>query len=146
MSASGPPIRGRAGRLALAAATVVYLVLLASQTLGPQPEAAGGVLSALTALMATSSVTAWITYPVLEFVANIVLFVPLGVLWVGWAGRRRWWWAAAAGLLVSAAIEATQGLLLPDRFADVRDLVSNTLGALLGAAAVAAVTRPRLRR
>ena len=49
-----------------------------------------------------------------------------------------------AGLFTSAAIEAVQFLLLSQRQASVRDVVNNTLGALLGALVVRlARTRPR---
>lgn len=123
--------------------TAVYLAVLASLTLGPQPEAAGGTLARLAAWFSGWPPTAWVTFDVLEFAANVVLFVPTGLLWVAWTGARRRWLAvalaAAAGLVLSLAIEATQALLLADRVADVRDLVSNTLGALLGAAAAIAV-------
>ena len=133
------PIRGRRGRWALAAASVVYLAWVASLTLGPQPEGAGGGLRDLASWFDGWAPTAWLTYPVLEFVANVVLFAPLGMLWVLWAGIRRWWFAAGAGLLLSAAIELTQALALPERYPDVRDLVANTLGAAVGAAVVAAI-------
>ncbi|RLK48976.1 VanZ family protein [Microbacterium telephonicum] len=146
LTSPSAPARGRVGRIALVAATVVYALVLASQTLGPQPETAGGVLSALTDWFAQWPASAWLTYPVLEFTANVVLFLPVGILWVLWRGGRGWAWAAAIGLAVSTAIETTQGLLLPDRFADVRDLVSNTLGALLGAAVLAVLLRRARRR
>ena len=81
-------------------------------------------------------------YAVWEFIANIVLFLPVGVLWVLWvqqstARSLSWWWAAPIGLTLSAIIEATQALVLPDRFADVRDLIANTLGSAIGAALTA---------
>ena len=75
----------------------------------------------------------------LEFCANIVLFAPMGMLWVAWRGSRAWAWAAVVGLGTSAFIETAQAVLLPDRFADVRDLISNTVGALLGSALTAAM-------
>jgi acetyltransferase-like isoleucine patch superfamily enzyme len=49
---------------------------------------------------------------------------------------RRWWLAAVTGLLTSASIEAVQFLLLSQRQASLRDVANNSLGALLGAAAV----------
>ncbi|WES64919.1 VanZ family protein [Microbacter sp. GSS18] len=121
----------------LAAATAVYVAVVASLTLGPQPEAAGGGLEAIAAWLGRFSVTAWVTFPVLEFAANVVLFLPAGVIWVLWAGGRRWWLAALAGLALSTGIELTQAVALADRVPDARDLVANTLGALAGAGAVA---------
>lgn len=128
----------------LAVASLAYLVMLAGLTIGPQPAGANGLLRTLADAFAESRLTAWITYPVLEFTANIALFVPAGVLVVLWIGAlssrtfpavRRWWWLAApTGLAVSGLIEGVQATLLADRVPDVRDLVSNTLGALVGAA------------
>jgi glycopeptide antibiotics resistance protein len=46
-------------------------------------------------------------------------------------GRRRWWLALGGGVALTCAIEFTQ-LFLPGRFSDVRDIVANSLGALLG--------------
>lgn len=138
-------MRSRRGRVLLAAASAVYLAALASLTLGPQPETVGGTLVTLGDWFAGWQATAWLTFAVLEFLANIVLFVPLGVLWVAWAGPRRWWLAALAGLAVTVAIEATQALALSDRYPDVRDLVANTLGAVVGAALMAAADRARRR-
>jgi glycopeptide antibiotics resistance protein len=138
-----PPFRRRRDRLVLAAASAVYLAALASVTLGPQPEGVGGTLATWAAWFST-----WlpvVTYSVLEFTANIALFVPAGVLGVLWLGRRRWWLAVPVGLALTCAIEAVQALALPDRYPDVRDLVSNTLGALIGAAATVVALRALLR-
>ncbi|MCR2812202.1 VanZ family protein [Microbacterium sp. zg.Y1090] len=125
----------------LGAASAAYLAWLASLTLGPQPEGAGGTLKALSETFATLPVTAWLTYPVLEFTANVALFTPVGALWVLWTGPRRWWLATGVGLALSAAIELTQAIALPARYPDVRDLIANTLGAAVGAGAVAAIAR-----
>lgn len=72
-----------------------------------------------------------------EAVANVVMFVPLGVL-LPWAGRARPAVAVLLGLALSAGIELTQ-LALPERHPTLRDVLMNTLGAALGAAAVLAV-------
>ncbi|KAA9130654.1 VanZ family protein [Microbacterium caowuchunii] len=78
----------------------------------------------------------------LEFLANVVLFVPAGALALLWLGRRAgWWWAAAIGLALSGTIEGVQALMLADRVADVRDLLANTLGSVLGALIVRTVLR-----
>jgi VanZ family protein len=70
-----------------------------------------------------------------EMVANVALFVPLGILVE--SGRRRAATAAvlkaaAAGLLVSLTVESLQAFL-PMRDSSVVDLCSNTLGASVGA-------------
>lgn len=75
-------------------------------------------------------------YDVVQFVANVVLFVPLGWLAVALT-RARWWQVTLLGLLLSTGIEVGQALVRPDRFATVSDVVANTLGTALGAAAAA---------
>ena len=68
---------------------------------------------------------------------NVVLFVPLGFL-LCYRFRRGLAAATAIGLLVSLAVEATQGTAAfglypcPYRIADVDDLMTNTAGAVLG--------------
>ena len=119
-------------RALLAIATIVYLAALAALTLGPQPEGAGGTLFAFAGWFSDWAVTAWITFDVLEFTANVVLFLPAGALTLLWSGARRWWIAPPLGLALSLAIETTQALALPDRIPDGRDLMANTLGAALG--------------
>ena len=156
----------------LSAVTALYLGAVAWLTLGPQPIGlvkAGGVFRLL-ALFQRHTATAWITYPTVEFGANVAMFVPIGVFLLLLAGRRRWWMAALAGVLLSASIEfaanvamfvpigvfllllvgrrwwwlaALAGvalsasievaqLFLPGRVSDVRDLVSNSIGAFRG--------------
>lgn len=80
-----------------------------------------------------------LTSPVtLQVVFNVALFVPLGLL-VRRFGGRSVPVTTAVGLLVSLAVEVTQGTALwglyacAYRVADVDDLLANTLGALVGA-------------
>ncbi len=75
----------------------------------------------------------WFGYGALEFTANVVFFVPLGLLVVLLVGGRRWWVGGVAGLVVSACIETGQALFLPARFASLDDVLSNTSGAVIGA-------------
>ena len=58
--------------------------------------------------------------------------------------RSTWQEWTAYGFVIAGSVELTQGLLLPARTASYVDIVANTLGALLGAlaaAALVAVTR-----
>ncbi|MBY0177700.1 VanZ family protein [Curtobacterium herbarum] len=75
----------------------------------------------------------WFGYDMIESLANVAFFVPLGLLVVLLAGARWWWAGAGVGLLVSATIETGQALFLPARFATIDDVVANTMGAVLGA-------------
>ena len=73
----------------------------------------------------------------LQVALNVVLFVPLGFL-LCYRFRRGLVAATAIGLLVSVAVETTQGTAVfglypcPYRIADVDDLMTNTAGAVVG--------------
>jgi glycopeptide antibiotics resistance protein len=81
-----------------------------------------------------------------NLLGNIALLLPLGVLGpIALPTLDRWWRIAFVALLVSTAIELTQ-LLVPDRSADIDDVLVNVAGALLGYLAfliVRAAVRPR---
>ena len=67
-----------------------------------------------------------------NLVGNLALLLPLGLLGpIALPAMDRWWRIALVALLVSTAIELTQ-LLVPDRSADIDDVIVNLLGALLG--------------
>jgi glycopeptide antibiotics resistance protein len=86
-------------------------------------------------------------YATVESVANVLFFVPLGLLVVLLAGARWWWAGLAAGVVVSAGIETGQALFLPARTATLDDVVANGVGALLGAVAgVLLLSRAARRR
>ena len=89
-------------------------------------------LDRLLAWFAERPSTAWITFERVEFASNVAMFVPLGVIAVLWFGVRGWWTAPILGLLASGAIEALQATLLDSRVSDVRDLVANTTGSIVG--------------
>jgi glycopeptide antibiotics resistance protein len=128
--------------------TVAYGVALAILTLTPAAdgERVYSLLTRLVALFERFDRTDWITYGVAEFAANIVLFVPLGVLLVLLLGRRRWLAVIVAGLLASCWIELAQGIWIGDRVADSRDLVSNTLGTAIGVVLAMMLTWPAATR
>lgn len=105
-------------------------------------------------------VTAWLTahgvplpYEVVEAGANVVMFVPLGVLGTLLARpsdedarehlARTLLRAAAWGAALSTLIETAQLLWLPSRVPTVQDVVMNTTGAVLGALLVSVSLRRR---
>lgn len=88
---------------------------------------------------------AGIDVPVVEAVANVVMFVPLGVLFP-LVARRSPWLAVPAGAAFSSAIELSQLTFFPGRVATVQDVVMNTLGAAVGAAVLAAHRRRHASR
>lgn len=71
------------------------------------------------------------SYFFINFLGNILVFVPLGLLVpLLWKRFRRFWKVSLLGAGVSLSIETLQ-LLLP-RGTDVDDIWLNTLGAMLG--------------
>ena len=85
------------------------------------------------------SILRW--YATLEFVANIVLFVPFGALATLSSPRMRWRWAVLGGVLVSGLVELVQATLLPGRTGSLQDVVANTLGAAIGSGLVLGLRR-----
>ncbi|AYF98956.1 VanZ family protein [Protaetiibacter intestinalis] len=123
-----------------------YLVAVGFAVWAPNPAdgAYAGVLAMPARWLASLGLPFEPSYAVLEFTANIAMFVPFGVLAMT-AFRMRVWSTTLAGLATSALIEGVQ-LFLPTRYSTVSDLVANTAGALVGALLVAAVRRSRTRR
>ena len=72
-----------------------------------------------------------------DIALNIILFVPFGCFVAASAGRRdvglvgSVLWAGAAAIILSTAMEFAQAYL-PGRFSSTADVMSNTLGGLLG--------------
>jgi glycopeptide antibiotics resistance protein len=128
----------------LSLATFGYLAVVAWITLGPQPlddEGRGALLRVIRWLQAREA-TSWVTYDGVEFTANVLMFLPIGLMFVLLLGRRRWWAAILLGVALTVAIESTQ-LFLHDRVPDARDLLSNSIGATLGVFAALLVTWPK---
>lgn len=121
-------------RTLLALLSAVYLWAVGWMTLRAAPYGSeiGEGLDRILAYFATRPATAWITFDRVEFAANVAMFVPLGVLCVLWFGVRRWWTAPLVGLALSGVIEFAQATFLTTRVADTRDLIANTLGAVVG--------------
>ena len=85
--------------------------------------------------------TDWVTYSILEFWANVAMFVPVGLFFLLLLGRRRWWLAIVLGVVLTCAIEFVQKFL-PDRVSDPRDILANSVGAFVGVVAALVVTWP----
>ena len=120
----------------------VYLVGLVRVTLWPRlgPDDTFDLVRTVLAWLNAHGFP--LSFSVTEFLANIALFVPFGIL-VGLLSRLRPWTVVGLGLATSAVIELAQLLFLPDRVSDVRDLVANTLGTAVGVAVLLAVRARR---
>jgi glycopeptide antibiotics resistance protein len=81
----------------------------------------------------------------LEFLANIALFVPVGVFLLLLFGARLWWVALMASLAMTAFIEVAQRSI-PGRVPDEQDVLANGLGAVIGAFVALVLTLPATLR
>jgi acetyltransferase-like isoleucine patch superfamily enzyme/VanZ family protein len=122
----------------LLTALALYLVGLAFVGAWPTPvdRPLAGLLRDVIDAVRGHPLTAGITYMHVEGAANVLLFAPFGVIVALLLPTRRWWLAVLGGALTSAAIETVQYLALSQRQASLGDVLNNTLGALLGAAAI----------
>ncbi len=140
--------RGFWSRALLVAYTAFVLVV----TWWPSPQSTDAPQWETTILDAIRGVGIPMTMPVLEALANVGMFVPLGMLLVpAWSARlnRRDGATAIfvrtvlAGATLTVVIETVQ-LAIPGRYSTVQDVIMNTLGAAVGGGAV--LLARRLRR
>jgi len=73
----------------------------------------------------------WITFGKIEFAANILMFIPIGFFGALCLSRFRWLIIPIV-IAASATIEFVQSTRLPERVGTPRDVVANTIGAVLG--------------
>jgi hypothetical protein len=128
------------GRVVVRVLIAGYLLGLALVAFWPTPvdrAARGTIARAVTFLQ--SHGLPWLEYAHVEWGANVVLYVPFGVL--GVLLLRRWWLVALLGIVVSIGVELGQRFLLPERFSSPADVAANGLGTLLGVAVAAVVVR-----
>ncbi len=131
----------------ISATTVAYLAVVGWLTLTPSINApqASWLWWTYRALGRWNP-TSWVTFNGVEFVANALMFVPVGVFFVLLLGRSRWWAAIILGIIGSCWIELAQYLWLPERTADARDIFSNGIGMTVGVVIAELITWPVLRR
>ncbi|WP_244929835.1 VanZ family protein [Nocardioides sp. W7] len=131
----------------LSLTTLAYLGFVAWLTLTPgsaAPTQSDLVLRVLARLQRYDELS-WLTYDRAEFLANIALFVPVGLFLLLLFGTRFWWVAAAAAFAMTSAIETAQRSI-PGRVPDERDLAANTTGAVIGIAVGVVLTLPATLR
>ncbi len=68
----------------------------------------------------------------LEILANVIVFVPVGILAFLLLPRRLWPLSLLVGPTLSLVIETAQYLALPHRAATVSDVLANSTGATIG--------------
>lgn len=118
----------------------IYVVVLALIALWPVPVDSG----AGPMLRLVSRVIPILTYERIEFGANILLFVPLGVLLALILTQR--YLVVPIALVATVTIESLQALLIDRRTPSVLDIIANLAGAAIGLLIVALVEWRRSRR
>jgi hypothetical protein len=121
-------------RRAVLWAAVPYVVALALVAFWPTPvdESSHDGIDAFLARLHRRGFPLWISYELIEFIANIVMFVPVGFFVVVLAGMPRWWLGFLAGVAGSCVIELGQLVFLPERMPTLNDVMANTTGAAVG--------------
>lgn len=143
-----PMTQGPAARLKVGLALALYIGVLALIVLWPVPvdRPASGLLDGVLGALHRHGVPPWINYGLVEATANVLLFLPFGLLAGLLLPRHRRWLAAAAAVLLSSGIELAQSGFLPERFGTVQDVLANTAGAVLGTAISLLPRRRPVRR
>lgn len=132
---------GRPARTTIAALGALYTGAVLWVTLRPLPWATEGNQEAYGILNPQSWIgwSTWTEGSPLEIVANILMFLPIGLasglLFRGLLG-------VILPVVLTLAIELAQ-IPLADRISHPRDLVANAIGAILGLLIAAAVRRRR---
>ncbi|WP_310528734.1 VanZ family protein [Nocardioides sp.] len=125
----------------------VGLVTLTPASAMPSYSAlAARVLARLERYRDLDQVTTRLSVDRVEFLANVGLFVPVGVFVLLLFGTRLWWVAVAGSVALTSAIETTQRSI-PGRVSDPRDVMANSVGAVIGVVLAVVLTLPgTLRR
>ena len=130
----------------LSVVTLGYLALVGWLTLSPQSTLQqGSLLWRFAELLDRVPGAEWFTFSRLEFIANVVMFVPLGLFFVLLLGRSRWWLAIVFGVVMTLAIELAQQFIA-GRVSDPRDLLANSTGATIGTILALILTASKARR
>ena len=126
------PSHARQWLAAVLLVIVLGIILLITMWPAPVDKGYSGAIDKVLTVMHRNGIPTWFGYHHLEFTANIVMFVPLGFLITLLLTQRLWWLALIICPAISISIELTQAAFLAARFATVSDVVSNTIGAILG--------------
>ncbi|MHB1489959.1 MAG: VanZ family protein [Cellulomonas sp.] len=140
---------------------VAYTAFVLFVTWWPSPQSTNAPQWETAILDTIRGVGIPMTMPVLEALANVGMFVPIGMLlvpgWSAWLTRRGRTTASAparttaaaifvrtalTGMALTIVIETVQ-LAIPGRYSTVQDVVMNTLGGAVGGGAALLVRRLR---
>ena len=124
-----------------------YLLVLVGTSLWPKPVDGDGALAFITReilrFTARTPWLEWIQYNELEAMANVLLYIPLGIFLVALAPKANTLLLVLVPALVSLLAEGSQGLFLPDRYATAFDVFYNACGGILGIFIAKSIARLR---
>jgi hypothetical protein len=112
-------------------ATVVIVVGIITFSPGPPDPSGQQALRSFLDQAHLHGFPRWISFNKIEFGSNILMFVPIGLFGALALPPPRWLIVPAA-IMGSLAIEITQAWGLPQRVGTPRDVIANSLGALIG--------------
>jgi glycopeptide antibiotics resistance protein len=121
-------------------ATVCVVVVFITFSPGPPDPDGQRALRSFLQYAHLHGLPLWISFNKIEFGANIVMFVPIGLFGALALPAPRWLIVPAA-IMGSLAIEITQASGLPQRVGTPRDVIANSLGALIGYLAACVIIR-----
>jgi glycopeptide antibiotics resistance protein len=128
--------------------TFAYVGFVGMVTLTPSAHApipVGLMVRVLEAFHRRGYVEA-LTIERVEFLANVAMFMPIGVFLLLLVGAERWWLALFLPFFLTVFIETAQRDI-PGRVSDPRDILANTLGGIAGVFVAMILTLPgTLRR
>lgn len=134
-------VRTRARAVPARVGLIVYLLFVGFTVWLPASISAKvtGLVGVMARLVADLGIASFQSSAIVfEFLANVALFVPVGLLLpIAWS-QLRLWHVVLIGALMSGMIESVQGLM-PSRSPTISDIMANTLGTLIGGALVATV-------
>ncbi|WP_104106428.1 VanZ family protein [Nocardioides sp. 616] len=124
-----------------------YLVFVGWLTLTPQAigDRETRLVNRVLGALHRRGIVESLDYSRVEFLANIALFVPIGMFLLLLFGAGGWWLAAIGSFVLTAFIETAQRQI-PGRVPDERDLLANTVGGLIGIALTLVLVLPATLR
>lgn len=127
--------RRRSARLAALVVGIPFAAMIAFLALTPA-RIEQRIPNVLDLVLTTAHRLGWssLDFDTVEVIANVLVFVPVGILACILLPHRRWLLALLVGPAASVAIELTQLLALPGRVPSIADVAENTLGATIGVA------------
>jgi len=131
----------------LSLVTFAYVGFVGMVTLTPETRAPipiGLVVRVLEAFHRRGYLEMLTVYRV-EFLANIAMFVPIGVFLLLLVGAERWWIAVFLPFFLTIFIETAQRSI-PGRVPDPRDIVANAMGGVAGVFLAMILTLPATLR